>query len=396
MRRRCSGRRRRPTGSPSPKVMSSNPAAAWRGHEALLSDESLAALGAAAAKARGEAARGAAHLRAWLIGERLARDAAEPIGRLARARAEATFTRSGHEEPLGEASQLLAAEPDPGRRRAISAAASEAARALLPAVEARERRLGEAAAALGYPSTAALGAELRGQPPAALAALAEAALARTDATWSALLSDLAARAGMAPADVRVADLPRLLRGAAPPSAFHGARQLEVAGALLRGLGLDLAAQPNVQVDAGGAPGQAPADARAADRSAPRRPALGRAGRRDRGAPRPAARARRGGVLRPHRCRAGGAAAARARVGAARVGAAPRGGGGRAGVARGARRSPSRRCARRRAPPPRAGSCGRARQPRASSRASRARRAVQPAGTSRSRRGPSASPSTRPT
>lgn len=234
-----------------------DPAAAWRGHEALLSDEGMAAIGAAVKASRGEAQRSAAYLKAWLLGERLARDAADPIGRLARARAEATFTRAGHAEPLGEAPLLLAGEPDAARRRAISAAAAEAARALLPAVEAREKRLGEAAAALGYPSTSALAAELRGQAPAALATLAEAALARTDATWGALLSDLAARAGMTPAEVRVPDLPRLLRSTTPARDFPAARQLEVASALLGGLGLDLAAQPGLRVDAGARPGKLP-------------------------------------------------------------------------------------------------------------------------------------------
>lgn len=228
------------------------PAGAWRGHEAILSDASLA-------EVRRAAARGgsAAHLRTWLLGERLARDAAEPIAGLARARAEATFERAGHPVPLGEASLLLAAEPDPGRRRAIAAAAAEAERALLPAAAAREARLREAIRGLGYPSTAALAAELRGEPVAALRAQAEAVLARTDATWGALLSDLAARAGMPVAEVRVPDLPRLLQSAAPLGGFPAAGQLGAAREVLAGLGLELAAQPNVRVDASARPGKLP-------------------------------------------------------------------------------------------------------------------------------------------
>jgi hypothetical protein len=229
-----------------------DPAAAWRGHEELLSDASLAEF-----RAAGSAGRGAAHLRAWLVGERLARDAAEPIGRLARARGEATFTRAGHEVPLAEAPTLLASEPDASRRRAIAAAAAGAERALLPAVEAREERLREATRALGYPSTSALAAELRGEPTAALGALAEAVLARTDATWGALLSELAARAGMAPAEVRIPDLPRLLRSAAPARDFPAARQLETAGAILAGVGLDLQAQPGLRLDAAARPRKLP-------------------------------------------------------------------------------------------------------------------------------------------
>lgn len=234
-----------------------SPAAAWEGHEGLLSDATLSALAAAARAERPEARRSAAHLRAWVLGERLARDAAAPLGALERARAEATFQRGGHDVPLAEATSLLAAEPEPARRRELGDAAAAAARGLLPATEARDRALDDAARALGFPSLAALAGELRGEPPPALGALAEGVLARTDATWKALLAELATRAGMAPDAVRAADLPRLLRSVAPSRDFPAARQLEAAGALAAGLGLPLADQPNLRIDAATHPKKLP-------------------------------------------------------------------------------------------------------------------------------------------
>lgn len=236
---------------------SASPAGAWEGHEDLLSDASLSSLAAEAASPRAENRRAVAHLRAWLVGERLARDAAGPVLALERARAAASFQRAGHDVPLAEATSLLASEPDPARRRAIGDAAAGATRTLLPAAEARLQALGEAARALGFASLTAVAAELRGEPPAALGALAEGVLARTDATWRALLADLAGRAGMAPAAVRAADLPRLLRSVAPARDFPGPRQLEAAGAILAGLGLDLSAQPNLRIDAAARAGKLP-------------------------------------------------------------------------------------------------------------------------------------------
>lgn len=234
-----------------------DPSAAWGGHDDLLADPALAAARAAVEAERGPARRAAAYLRAWLLGERLAREAAEPAQRLAEARAAARLRWNGHEVPLREAAALLAAEPDPARRRALAEAAAQAAQPVLPLVEARDARLAEAARALGYPSTEALAGDLRGEAPAALGALADAVLARTEDTWHALLADLARREGMAPEAVRARDVPRLVRPAAPASAFPGDRALDAAAGILSGLGIDLAAQRNLQLDAGARPGKLP-------------------------------------------------------------------------------------------------------------------------------------------
>ena len=97
---------------------------------------------------------------------------------------------------------------------------------------------------------------LRGAPAAELAALAEATLAGTEATWRALLADLSRRELGGPAErLRARDLPRLLRTTAPPAAFPAARLLPDAEQLLIGLGLDLAAGGRLTVDAAPRPGK---------------------------------------------------------------------------------------------------------------------------------------------
>ncbi|ABC83493.1 hypothetical protein [Anaeromyxobacter dehalogenans] len=234
-----------------------DPAAAWKGHEDLLGDPALAAARAAVEAERGDGHRAAAYLRAWLVGERLARDLAEPVRRVAEARTAAHFRWAGHEVPVRESAALLAAEPEPGRRRALAEAAAQAARPVAPLLEARDAQLAAAARTLGYASAEALAADLRGEAPAVLGALADAVLARTDATWRALVADLARREGMEPEAVRARDLPRLVRPAAPASAFPAGKALDAGAAILAGLGLDLAAQHNLRLDAGPRPGKLP-------------------------------------------------------------------------------------------------------------------------------------------
>ncbi|MGC4000649.1 MAG: hypothetical protein QM767_25655 [Anaeromyxobacter sp.] len=127
---------------------------------------------------------------------------------------------------------------------------AEPARRLAAARAARVERLAAAAAALGQPSLGALGAELRGASPEALAALAEETLATTEPTWKALLAAAARAEGLAPEEVRLRNLPRLWRVRAPAALFPAHRHAADAAALLDGLGLDLAAQANLRLDTG--------------------------------------------------------------------------------------------------------------------------------------------------
>jgi hypothetical protein len=234
-----------------------DPAAAWNGHEALLSDETLRQLGAAVAASQGEERRAASYLRAWLLGERLGREGVEAARKAAQARATATFAWNGRDVPLHELSGLLAREHDRERRRAMADAAAVGARPALALAAARDEQLRAAAGALGYASPLTLAGEVRGEAPAALAALAEAVLSRTEQTWRTLLEELAGKEGMGREDVRARDLPRLLRGALPPQTFPAGRQLDAGATLLGAMGIDVAAQKNLRLDPGARPGKLP-------------------------------------------------------------------------------------------------------------------------------------------
>jgi hypothetical protein len=234
-----------------------DPGAAWKGQAGLLSDATLAGVAAAARTANGDERRGLAHLHAWLVGERLARDAAEPARGGAAPPAPATFQWDGRAVPLRDATALLAGDHDHDRRRALAEAAAAASAPLVAVAEAREARLREAAKELGYGSTLELAAQVRGEVPDALGALAEAVLTRTEASWNALLDELARREGLARDEIRASDLPWLLRTTAPAAAFPGDRQLDAAAALLGGIGLDLSKQHNLHLDPAARAGKIP-------------------------------------------------------------------------------------------------------------------------------------------
>jgi hypothetical protein len=230
--------------------------AAWQGRQALLAPETLGLVdGALRAAPEGER-RPLVRLRAFLVGERLARATAAAAQAAAAARAAATFAWEKRSIPLRQLPALLAAEPEPARRRQLEKAGAAALARLAPLVAARQAAVASAAGALGFEGTLPLAAALRGEDPAALAALAEATLARTDATWRALLDALARRELQAPAErLRERDLPRLLRTTADPQLFPAARLLPDAAAVLAGLGLDLGAGGHVTVDDGARPGK---------------------------------------------------------------------------------------------------------------------------------------------
>ena len=223
-----------------------DPGAAWRGREQLLSDGSLAQARAARGGAAGDR-RAAAYLHAWLVGERLARDAADPLRELVRAREQAHVTWSDHAVALRSVPALLAGEKDRDRRRALADAAATEAGALDPLAQRAEARLRELSGGLGYASPLALAAELRGAPAPALATLAEDVLTRTDVAWHSLLDPLARAEGLGRGEARLPDLPRLLRSQVPARLFPAGKQVGMATRLLAGMGIDLARQANLRL-----------------------------------------------------------------------------------------------------------------------------------------------------
>ena len=233
-------------------------AAAWSTREWALSPETQSRLDAALVAASPEERPSILRLRGFLAGERLARATAGPARTLAAARATAAVTWEKRSVPLRQVPALLAAEKEAPRRKALADARAGALARLKPLVQAHAAAVNGAAAGLGLGGPLALAGALRGEGSEALAALAEATLARTDATWRALLDALARKELQSPSDrLRERDLPRLLRTTAPAATFPAPRLLPTAESTLAGLGLDLAAGGHLTVDAVARPGKLP-------------------------------------------------------------------------------------------------------------------------------------------
>lgn len=232
--------------------------ATWRGHEGLVSDETLRRVAAERDQAQGDERRALADLHAFLVGERLGRALAAPTGKVAEARAGATLAWGGKDLPDRQLQALLANEPDARRRRLLADAHAASAARWLPLVDAREAALAAEVRTLGYDGPLALAAELRGADLDALAALAQATLDETAEPYRDLVGDLARQKLALPlAEVRDRDLPRLFRAAADPHRFEPERQLDDAAATLHGLGIELRSQKNLLLDAGAAAEKVP-------------------------------------------------------------------------------------------------------------------------------------------
>lgn len=235
-----------------------DPSVAWVGRERLLSAEALRHVTESLARAKGEERRGLAHLRVFLVGEHLAQASAHAAEALGAAEAQATFAWEGRPVPLGELAAALSAEADAGRRAALEKAHASAAARLAPLAQAETRALEAAARRLGAADLISLAGELRGEPPQALADLAEAVLGATDGVWRELAEDLARRElGMPLSELHSRDLPRLVRLSHEARAFPAARLLEDGAAALHPLGIELGALPGLVVDAGPRPGKNP-------------------------------------------------------------------------------------------------------------------------------------------
>ncbi len=233
-------------------------AAIWKGREGLLDPALLPrlaeAISSAPAPERGRLER----LRAFVLGEQLARAAAEPTRALAAARSAASFAWEKRTIPVRQLQPLLAGEPEAPRRKAAAEAWRASVLKLEKLASARDAALLRAGAERGFTGSLALAGALRLDDPDRLAALAEATLAAGDAAWPATLDGLARlELGSTAARLREYDLPRLFRTTAEPGVFPAERLVPDLVALLAGLGLDLSAGGRLTVDAAPRPGKIP-------------------------------------------------------------------------------------------------------------------------------------------
>lgn len=213
-------------------------AATYQGKGLVLAPASLGVVQAALSRASGDERRALSHLRAFLLGERLAQATAEPAERRAEAEARATFTWEGKEIPLRQLAVLLAQEPAAERRAALERAQAPAAARVAQLAAAEDRALRQAIRGLGFAGPAALAAELREEPVESLAALAEGVLAASEDPYRSAMEGLARTELEIPlAAVRWRDLPRLFHTAHEPRAFPAGRLGGNADATLADLGI---------------------------------------------------------------------------------------------------------------------------------------------------------------
>jgi hypothetical protein len=231
-------------------------AAIWKGREALLDPAVLAHLAEAIAAAPMPQRSRLERLRAFLLGEQLARATAEPTQALASARSAASFAWEKRTVSLRQLHALLAGEPEGPRRKAAAEAWQAAVLKLEKRSAARDAALLRAGAERGFGGSLALAGALRLDEPDRLRPIAEATLAAGDAAWSATLDALARRElGSSGSRLREYDLPRLFRTTASPGAFPADRLVADVAEILAGLGLDLSAGGKLTVDAALRPGK---------------------------------------------------------------------------------------------------------------------------------------------
>jgi hypothetical protein len=226
-------------------------ASVWQGHEGLFSREAIQKIRALSAKEKDpQRARSLQVLRRYLEGELVARAAAEPSDAVARLTATGTITVDGQDYPFRELEALLAGEGHTGKRRKLFKAADPVVRKLEAPLLQREKRLAEAVTVLGYPSYLAFAVELRQADVAALTALAEEVLAKTEAPYRAAMEEQARHElGAGLAEVHRADVPRLFRTGDVDTYFPKDKMVERLTAALARAGLDPTALPQLKIDA---------------------------------------------------------------------------------------------------------------------------------------------------
>jgi hypothetical protein len=223
-------------------------AATYRGREWLFSPETLASVEDARAAATGDEQRALHYFKLFLVGERVAMAVAETVDRISALQADATVTIEGAEVRWRDLEARLANEPDYVKRGAIAAAELPVLARLNPLFEQKESRTRALVADAGYGSYLDLAAELRMAKPAALVEWSMSFLAETRDAYLAAMEDAVQRELGIPLErMRRADVPRLFRGARVDARFPAEGALAAARATLRGLGIDLDAQKNIQI-----------------------------------------------------------------------------------------------------------------------------------------------------
>ena len=170
---------------------------------------------------------------------------------IANAESRAKIVVDGEEIGLRYSSVVQANESDRGRRGRINAARLQVTRDILnPLYERRWRRLHDLVGELGYETYSQLFAEVRAVDFGLLRAATETFLQETEGLYQRTLDKVAqAKLGLTRQELEYSDLPFLIRAPGYDDIFRGELLLPTFERTLRGLGVSLADQPNVHVDA---------------------------------------------------------------------------------------------------------------------------------------------------
>ena len=170
---------------------------------------------------------------------------------LARREAALEIEVDGEPIPLRQSPVVQANEPDPDRRAAIEQARIEVGtRELTPLQVEMHERAAAITRELGWESMLQLCEQLSGIDLAALERQTEALLAATEEQYEPTVEpELERHLRMSFRDVRRCDLPALFRAPSLDGAFPPERAIPALRQTLQGLGIELAGQPNVIVDA---------------------------------------------------------------------------------------------------------------------------------------------------
>ncbi|MCW2950891.1 MAG: hypothetical protein JWQ48_61 [Conexibacter sp.] len=229
-------------------------------HGALFSPEAVARLRERAASASGEDdGRRLRMLLDFAVEGCLGLETKALDAELAQREASLRIDLGGASVGFREAAVVQANEPDASRRAALEAARLAATEeALNPLHREALEQTRALVARLGWPSYRAMCEELKGLDLAALARSTDAFAAATEDAYDAVVGPAVARTVGVPLDrLTRADLPWLFRFREADDHFPQERLMSSFVATLDGLGLDLAAQPNVDVDVEQRPGKSP-------------------------------------------------------------------------------------------------------------------------------------------
>jgi hypothetical protein len=178
---------------------------------------------------------------------------------LARLEASTTIAVDGEELGFRESTVVQANEPDPDRRAAIEAARLEATESSMNALHRELIELQQAIAGeLGYRSYLEMCAICKGLDLERISDQTQAFASATAGAYpSAVDPELRHALGFGLDRLRRADLPRFFRAPELDDRFPVAALLDVFAATMRGLGLDVQAQPGVVLDVEQRPQKSP-------------------------------------------------------------------------------------------------------------------------------------------